>query len=124
MFLTHAIQGQIDDHFTGGSRLQDAFDASGDDFILNAVGGNIDDARTTVSISRFNHLGQIFAQRGFATAKGEPVGVPTNRREGLVVLFKSEVIIGTLPNITGFTTRVTAITYANREVQWKSKGFA
>src|SRR5260370_22311396 len=32
----------------------------------------------------------------------------------LVVLFKSEVIIGTLPYITGFPTTVTSITHSNR----------
>ncbi len=124
MFFAHAIQRQVDDHIAGGSGLQHAFDAIGDDLILNAIGGDVDDAGPAMAIGGGDHLGQVFAQRRFAPAKGEPVGITANGGKGFVVLLQGEVIVGPLPHVTGFTARVAAITDANREIHGQGQRFA
>ena len=63
-------------------------------------------------------------QRRLSPAKGEPVGRPANRGKGLIILFYRKIIIRTLPDVTCFAARVTAITYADRQIQRQSKGFA
>ena len=75
-----------------------------------------------MTISGFDHFGQVFAQGGFATTEGEPVGVSADGGKCFVVFFDGEVVVRALPDITRFATRVTAITYADGEIQWKSKG--
>src|SRR5271167_4622694 len=63
MLFTNAIYRKVDNNLTGGSSLQDALDATGDNLILDAIGRNVNDARTTMPRGCFNHLWQVFAQR-------------------------------------------------------------
>ena len=88
---------------------------------MDPVGGNIDDAGAAVTIGRFDHFGQVFTQRWFAATEGEPVGVSADGGKCFVVFFDGEVVVGSLPDIACFATRVTAVTYADSEIQWKSK---
>ncbi len=116
VFLAHPIQGQVDDHLAAGSGLQDALDACGDDLVLDAVGGDVDDAGAAVPVGRLHHLGQVLAQRGFAAAKGEPVGVAPDGGKRLLIFLQREVVIGALPHVAGFAARVAAITDTDGQV--------
>ncbi len=116
VLLAHPIEGEVDDHLAGGSGLQDALDAGRDDLVLDAVGGDVDDAGAAVAIGGLDHLGQILAQGGFPAAKGEPVGGAPDGGEGLVVFVQGEVVIGALPHIAGFAARVTAIADTDGQV--------
>ncbi len=110
VFLTDPIQRQVDDHLAGGSGLQDALDARRDNLVLDAIGGNVDDAGATMAIGRLHHVGQVAAQGRLTAAKGEPVGISADGGKRLVIFFQGKVIIGALPHIAGFAARVTAIT--------------
>ena len=77
-----------------------------------------------MAVGGLHHLGQVFAQGRLAAAKGEPVGIPANGGKGLVIFFYREIIIGSLPHITGFAARVTAITDTDGEIHGQRQRFA
>ncbi len=61
MTLTNSVQRQVNDHVRARRSLEDLLNATRNDFILNAIGRDIDDAWTAMAISRTYHLRQVLA---------------------------------------------------------------
>jgi len=95
----HPVQRQVDDHLRLGSCQQYLLDPPRDDLVLDAVGGDVDDARLAVAVSATDHIRQVFAQRWLATAEREPVRGLAQRLEHPVPFVEDEIVVGKQPDV-------------------------